>query len=79
MLESERDDDGEEVSLRESFRQLFLHEGYSEQQAGQMAATAVPEEGRVTTAKEEVKARYLEKGYDPDAAEKMAAIVTEGL
>ena len=67
------------VSLTESFKQLFLHEGYSEAEAGRLAAAAVPEEGRVTTAKEEVKASYIEKGYDPDAAEKMAAIVTEGL
>ena len=67
------------VSLTESFKQLFRGEGYSEAEAGRLAAAAVPEEGRVTTAKEEVKASYIEKGYDPDAAEKMAAIVTEGL
>lgn len=83
MLESDdapgSGEEGNEVSLTESFKQLFRGEGYSEAEAQRLAAAAVPEEGRVTTAKEEVKASYIEKGYDPDDAEKMAAIVTEGL
>ncbi len=83
MLESDdapgSGEEDNEVNLTESFKQLFRGEGYSEAEAQRLAAAAVPEEGRVTTAKEEVKAGYLERGYDPEAAEKMAAIVTEGL
>jgi hypothetical protein len=66
------------VDLKSSFKDLFIHQGKTPEQAERMAEIAVSRKSTGTDVKSAFKAFYLGEGKTPEVAERMAEIATQG-